>query len=147
MKTRSIKQLTLIITFIFFAIHFANAQFFPSGGYQGGTLGSGGDEILVGITIPTLSVQNMDFTVFPNPFHDNATLQYTLAAPSTISLDLYDIKHRILKTFLSPSLIDKGTYTILWDGNGDNGNKLARGIYYIKFTAGKNTTIRKIVIL
>jgi len=41
----------------------------------------------------------------------------------------------------------EGKHSITWDGKDDNGNKIAKGIYYYRFKSGKKLFTRKIIII
>ncbi len=77
----------------------------------------------------------------PNPFALESTIGFELPEASNVELTLYDTLGRRVAT--------------LWRGNKDAGyyevpfraDDLASGVYYYKLNAGKNTVVRKMVIL
>ena len=147
MKTTYIKHLTAV-AILLLTFPLAQAQYFPSGGYQGGALGSGGDEILVVGVAENLPVAQAEaLVVYPNPFMHNTTIHFALASAANCDMRLFDLDGRLMKVFLKSTLINVGEHSISWDGSDKGGNKLSRGIYYLKFTAGDKTTVRKVVIL
>jgi hypothetical protein len=147
MKTIEYIRTCLLSIGLLLITHMVSSQPFPSGGYQNGNHGSGGDEILVGIARPVTNGQNGNFLVFPNPIHDRTTIMYTLSFTGRIELELYDMNNRLIRTFNTPSPADKGTYSITWAGDDGNGNKLAMGVYYLKFTTGTVSLAKKLMIL
>jgi flagellar hook assembly protein FlgD len=40
-----------------------------------------------------------------------------------------------------------GSRSLTWDGRGDAGTVLPRGVYFLKLTAGGKTTTAKLVLL
>jgi hypothetical protein len=83
---------------------------------------------------------------YPNPLNPSTRIDLTLDADGPVSLRIYDISGRIVRTVLAG---DKaaGTYTEEWDGRNDIGNDVASGIYFIRLTAGNRTLTRKAVLV
>jgi hypothetical protein len=61
----------------------------------------------------------------PNPFTNSNTIQYHVAAPSKLTIGLYDVHGKLVRVLVDKQH-DAGTYTLQWNGAG-----LARGSYYI----------------
>ena len=61
----------------------------------------------------------------PNPFTNSNTIQYHVAAPSKLTIGLYDVHGKLVRVLVDRQH-DAGTYTLQWNGEG-----LARGSYYI----------------
>jgi len=75
-----------------------------------------------------------------------SSLAYTLATPGHVSLKIYNVAGRELR-----SLVDQdaaaGTFRALWDGRDDSGSLVGRGVYFASFTAtGAPAETRKIVL-
>jgi hypothetical protein len=71
---------------------------------------------------------------YPNPFNPSTTIQYDLAAPSHVTLEVYDaLGQRAVK------LVDEqqsaGTYRVRWDGSGN-----ASGMYFYRLQVGDAST-------
>ena len=64
----------------------------------------------------------------PNPFNPVTTIQYSLAIPSNIKLEIFNIQGQKVK-----SLVDgfkrAGIYSVVWDGTDDYDNMVGSGIY------------------
>ncbi|HNS17043.1 MAG TPA: T9SS type A sorting domain-containing protein [Bacteroidales bacterium] len=90
MKTQSIVQLILMILLYVFTPSRTDAQFFYSGGYQGGTLGSGGDEILVPVTeqLITMPVGWSGISSYLDPGND--TIEVLLEPANTHLIIMLD---------------------------------------------------------
>ncbi len=56
------------------------------------------------------SSQNFDLTTYPNPANDKFTIKYSLPNTGLVSLDLFDISGKKLKTILNNMCV-KGDYT------------------------------------
>ncbi len=83
---------------------------------------------------------------YPNPFNPSTTIRYDLAGSVDVSLVLYDVTGRRVK-----SLVDEkqpaGRYFIEWDGRDDLHSPVASGVYIVSLTAGEHTFKRKITLV
>lgn len=66
---------------------------------------------------------------YPNPFNPVTTIRYEVARTGRITLRIYDILGRIIRT-----LVDEeqggGRHLAVWDGKNDSGSSASSGIYY-----------------
>ena len=89
---------------------------------------------------------------YPNPFKDQTVLAYELMAPAAdISLKIYTVSGRLVRQFGlldfvdDPDPLEPGYHEQTWDGTDGNGEDVANGVYYFKFSAkGEKKTIEKI---
>jgi pimeloyl-ACP methyl ester carboxylesterase len=83
---------------------------------------------------------------FPNPFTDAATIQYRLADPSEVTLDVFNVVGqrvgRIDRGFRSG-----GLHSVRWQPDSDDGRHLAPGIYFARLTAEGSLGSRSIKVL
>ena len=79
---------------------------------------------------------------FPNPFNSGTTISYQLAAPSRVSLVIYDIMGRRIRTLIN-NIQSQGKYQVKWDGKADNGKDVPSGIYVCRLTAGGRSWVLK----
>jgi spore coat protein CotH len=77
---------------------------------------------------------------FPNPFNQSTAISYQLSAKSKVSLNIYDITGRMVRT-----LVDKeevaGRHSVCFDARD-----LVSGVYFAKLTAGGDKKTRKLTI-
>ncbi len=94
----------------------------------------------------------------PNPFSpdgdgrdDTTSLQYLLPeAEGTLTLMVYDLKGRLVKTLLNNEKIEKERGSVKWDGRGDNNRTLPLGMYIVLLRykkGGRVYTQKKSVVL
>ncbi len=86
------------------------------------------------------SQKKQKLLIFPNPIHDEATLQYTLEKEEQISINVYDITGRIVKTILSNQDQLSGMQK-----QQMNLNELKAGTYIIRISNGEGNMEVKIV--
>ncbi|UCF06855.1 MAG: T9SS type A sorting domain-containing protein [bacterium] len=91
--------------------------------------------------IPTSLSQN-----WPNPFNPSTTIEYYISAPSTVSLNIFDVNGRLVKKLVA-STMPAGKYSVKWDGLTDNDSPAASGIYFYRLKAGKDTFSKKMILL
>jgi len=81
---------------------------------------------------------------YPNPFTSSTSISYRLNAPSSVTVTVYDILGREIRSF-SPGDQSTGLHSVLWDGKNDLGEVIARGIYFCRLQAQGETQIRKMI--
>lgn len=83
---------------------------------------------------------------FPNPLTQNTTLRYTLAVPSSIRLNVYNLLGQHVAT-LAEGVRPPGQHSIVWDGRDAAGRLLPNGLYLYRLTTGPSTHTRKMMIV
>ena len=68
---------------------------------------------------------------FPNPFNSSTLIKYDLPKKSRISIILYDLMGKKIKTLVD-EVQDPGFKTIEWNGLGDNRAHQASGLYFCR---------------
>ncbi len=83
---------------------------------------------------------------FPNPFNPKTIIAYNLAEASGVTLRIYDILGREVKTLVNATQ-PQGRYLPTWDGSNNEGGAASSGIYFYRLVAlgmsGTGTTITK----
>ena len=77
---------------------------------------------------------------YPNPFHSQTRIRYTLDVPRHVILDVFDLLGRRIRTLVNEEQ-GAGTYSVSFDA-GD----LSNGVYAYRLTAGAFTTTRTMVV-
>jgi hypothetical protein len=78
---------------------------------------------------------------YPNPFNPSTTISFTVPQRSEVSLKVYNITGKEIATLVNGER-EPGSYKINFDGR-----KYSSGIYFYKFTAGKFSSVRKMILL
>lgn len=79
------------------------------------------------------------YTVYPNPFHTNAIIQFVLKNAADVSLDLLDESGKKIQSIATASYA-AGTHEIIVDAAGSNGN-----VFYCALYVNDQVCIKKIV--
>jgi hypothetical protein len=96
--------------------------------------------------IPKSEFLISNLTSFPNPFNPTTTINYSLKENSKVSLEIYNIKGQKVKQLVSDQL-SAGEHSIIWDGRDSNSNRVGSGIYFYKISVGKETAMKKMLLL
>jgi hypothetical protein len=78
---------------------------------------------------------------YPNPFNPSTQINYDILLASEISLKIYDITGREVRTLVQ-EFQQPGHHSVLFDGSD-----LASGVYIYKLTAGNKVQVQKMVLL
>ncbi len=85
---------------------------------------------------------------FPNPFNPETTITFTAPAPwkAPVTLRIYDLHGRLVKTLLEGKLMSSGVHHIIWDGKDNSGKLLPSGVYFYKIVLGNFVAVRKMLL-
>lgn len=85
---------------------------------------------------------------YPNPFANQTRFKFELPEQDWVTLEIYDILGRKVKTLLNEVGLSRGVHDwITWDGRDDNGKYVASGIYFYHFKSMRYNTTKKLVVL
>jgi len=73
-------------------------------------------------------------TNYPNPFNPMTELLFTLPRESQVSLKVFDVKGRLVKTLLDEWL-DEGHHREVWNGQDNFGQDVSSGRYFARLMA------------
>jgi len=83
----------------------------------------------------------------PNPFNPNTTIAWSLAAPATMELAVYNVRGQKVRT-LEQGAHAVGSYRTPWNGRDDAGHACAGGLYFCRLKSdGNPAAVRKMLLL
>jgi hypothetical protein len=82
----------------------------------------------------------------PNPFNPTTVIQYDLVAASKVSLRVYDVSGRLVRTLVDDNR-PAGRQSAVWDGMDNSGNRVSSGVYFYRLETGAVVFTRKMVLL
>jgi hypothetical protein len=82
----------------------------------------------------------------PNPFNPETKISYNLPQGCEVSLTIYDILGRRVKT-LFEGYQNAGIHSLLWNGRDDEGRQLSSGVYFYRLQAGELNQTRKMALV
>jgi hypothetical protein len=81
---------------------------------------------------------------FPSPFQHSTQLEFGIATPSSVQLRVFDVTGALVRTLVDRTL-ERGRYPMHWDGRDDRGARVSSGVYYVRFEAGRDVDVQKVV--
>ncbi|HZV13301.1 MAG TPA: FlgD immunoglobulin-like domain containing protein [Candidatus Kapabacteria bacterium] len=82
---------------------------------------------------------------YPNPFNASTQISYTLPSSGNVTLKIYDMLGREIKT-LSDGYQSAQTYSIIWDGKDNGGTDVPSGAYSYKMTVNGRTFSHTLIL-
>ena len=106
------------------------------------------DEITSGETAAgdPLPAAHASLASWPNPFNPATTLELELPRAGRVTLAIYDLAGRQLRTLLDDRR-PAGHLSLRWDGRDDTGTVLPSGVYLARLTAADETRWRRLTLL
>jgi hypothetical protein len=93
-----------------------------------------------------LPYEGFGLSCHPNPCNPAATIGFSLASAGHASLAIYDAQGRLIKTLVDGTLA-AGPHSIVWNGTGDSGGRVASGVYFYRIAADKKAATKKVLLL
>lgn len=83
---------------------------------------------------------------YPNPFANNMRIHLDLPKQAELKVSIHNLKGQVVKSW-QPSRYPAGQSYLTWDATGDDGSKVASGIYIWKVTSGKEQQSCKVAVI
>lgn len=83
----------------------------------------------------------------PNPFNPSTNISFEISDQTKdYSLEIYNIKGQLVKT-LHQGKLTPGRHNFVWNGQDKHDNEVASGVYFYRLNNGKETQIRKMLMM
>ncbi len=86
------------------------------------------------------------FQNYPNPFNPTTIISYSIPKVSHVTLKIYDILGREVKTLISADQ-NNGVHSVQWNGDNNYGTKVSSGIYLYRIEAGDFIQTKKMILI
>lgn len=85
---------------------------------------------------------------YPNPFQaqGQTTIEYSLPEQTEVSVKVYDVLGRRVRTLVSGETQRSGVHTLQWDARDKQGQAVASGVYFARLDAGQTRSIKMVVV-
>lgn len=94
--------------------------------------------------VPAIAVLEQNY---PNPFNPVTTIEFSLPRASRITLHVFDIGGRTVRT-LASGMMQAGEYHVEWDGRNAAGQRVASGIYFYQLQVdARKVATRRMILL
>ncbi|MCP4545063.1 MAG: T9SS type A sorting domain-containing protein [bacterium] len=98
------------------------------------------------IMLPQYQVYNTLCGAFPNPFNPLTTIEFIIASPGKVRLEIFDVRGRSVRV-LADRDFDRGEHNLTWRGEDDSGAALASGAYFLRMTSDQNSQLKRLILL
>jgi hypothetical protein len=102
----------------------------------------GGGQAGEPVSLPVKEV----FAVYPNPVHSQAQVEYSLKASGKVSLSVYDIMGRHVRS-IEDGVKPAGVHKVSWDGRDASGKLTASGVYFVRLSSSESTKTARLVVV
>ena len=86
------------------------------------------------------------YNAYPNPFNPTTMIQYDLPEDSFVSINIYDMIGRHVRTMLNKR-ITAGQRSIIWDGTDSSGQPVSAGTYFFTIKTDQLSSTKKMIML
>ena len=85
-------------------------------------------------------------TIYPVPVQNSTTVSFTLAEPKEVSIKIFDMTGRPVKT-IAAGQMQSGDHQFIWNAKDEKGNGLNTGIYFLRIETEDYSETRKIIMV
>ena len=79
----------------------------------------------------------------PNPFNPQTTIHYDIpAGGADVNISIYDVAGRLVREFINEHRA-AGTWSVQWNGDDANGQRVASGVYFYRMRAEALSTRKR----
>jgi flagellar hook assembly protein FlgD len=82
----------------------------------------------------------------PNPFGTRTTIGFDLARREQVTLRIFDVTGRVVRTLADGSVLESGSHHVEWNGHDEGGAQLQAGLYFCRLVAGPSSVTRRMVL-
>ncbi|MEE9171206.1 MAG: FlgD immunoglobulin-like domain containing protein, partial [bacterium] len=80
---------------------------------------------------------------YPNPFNPSTSIKFNLKKAESVSILVYDLKGRLIRTLIDREDRAEGAHTVEWDGTDNFGQRVASGryVYALEFGDSRQSKV------
>jgi hypothetical protein len=102
---------------------------------------------VTGVTTPGAEVLATALqNAYPNPFNPQTRIEFTIAAPCLVRLEIFDAMGRHVATLVDDQR-PAGRYQVSWEGTDTGGRRVASGLYFYRLRAGDHESVKKMSLV
>jgi len=83
----------------------------------------------------------------PNPVTSSTRIGFDLPATSAVTLEVFDVKGRLVRRLVNGRTMDARSHIVEWDGRSDRGATVGSGIYFYRLRTASGTLTRKMSVI
>jgi glycosidase len=101
--------------------------------------------VVTAVNNPTVTANDLQISIAPNPVSGNATIQYTIPQSGNVTINVKNLNGNNIATLIN-AFKAKGTQTIALNSNGFNAQTLSNGLYLLELTVNGTRRTEKFII-
>jgi flagellar hook assembly protein FlgD len=82
----------------------------------------------------------------PNPFRANTNIAFDAKPGASLTLAVYDVQGRRVRTLLQDARSTTGVVNVAWDGTNAVGDPVPSGVYFYRLQADGEASTRKMTV-
>ena len=105
------------------------------------------------VVLPAMNIESDNIpnefklhSAYPNPFNPSTTIQFDIPEDSFVSLNVFDMMGRKIKTLLNDK-ISAGRRSITWDGTNNLNQVVSAGTYFYMISTSNYKSTKKLILL
>lgn len=87
------------------------------------------------------------FNPNPNPFNPSTNIHFILKKQAPVSLNIYSVTGKIIKTFYDNVILTPGDYFERWNGINNDGKQVTSGIYFLNLRTYNYSETKRMILL
>jgi flagellar hook assembly protein FlgD len=87
------------------------------------------------------------FQNYPNPFNGSTQITFSLKKQESVSLVIYDLSGKEVKTLLNSQGRTIGRHEVVWNGINNAGKEVSSGVYIYSLSTKDFTQSKKLLYL
>jgi hypothetical protein len=84
---------------------------------------------------------------YPNPFNPQTTIQFDLPNAANVSVKIYDVRGKLVKTLANDQGLSAGSHSVIWNGTDSSENLVSSGIYLYRFENGAEIITNQMMLI
>ena len=84
---------------------------------------------------------------YPNPFNPMTRIAFGLESPATVSVDIYDVQGRRVKSLVSGEPYTAGHHAVVWNGRDERGQPVNSGVFFYRVQYGSRSHSGRMTLL
>ena len=87
------------------------------------------------------------YSCVPNPFNPSTTIAFDLPEQSRVSLGIYDVSGRLIRSLRNGVETEPGRHEMVWNGTDDFGRGVSTGVYFCRLDAQGFSQTRRMTLI
>ena len=87
-----------------------------------------------------------NFENIPNPFIDKTAIHFTLEKPTSVSLEIFNLKGEKIRSLISNTEYQKGEQFVIWNTQDEKGARVKSGVYFYRIKMNEDHVTGKMIL-